>query len=370
MSQDDQDRRFLKLAIDLGRHGLGTTWPNPSVGCVIVRDGIIVGRGHTQPGGRPHAEPMALAQAGDLAAGATAYVSLEPCTHHGKAPPCVDALINANVARVVFAATDVDPRVAGKSRAILEAKGIAVTGPLDQAAGQLANAGFFHRVSLGRPWVTLKLANSIDGRIATATGDSQWITGPQARRLVHAQRRNHDAVMVGGGTARTDDPSLDVRGLGQGPQPVRVVLSSGLDLPLNSKLAATAKDVPVWICHSARASRDLVSAWHGVGAEMIEVNQAPTGGLDGKSCLQALGAKGLTRVYCEGGGQLAASLLKAGCVDEILRFGAGVAIGGDGRAGLGDMGIIKLATARRFELVDLRRVGPDLMETWRPIAPG
>ncbi|PIE08922.1 MAG: riboflavin biosynthesis protein RibD, partial [Rhodobacterales bacterium] len=294
----------MRLALSLGRRGMGACWPNPAVGCVLVQPdgagGRIIGRGWTQPGGRPHGEVMALAQAGD-ARGATAYVTLEPCAHHGQTPPCAQALIEAGVARVVVALTDPDPRVNGGGIAMLRAAGIEVVSDVLRDEAARDHAGFVSRITRGRPIVTLKLANSFDGRIATATGESQWITGPEARRYVHALRARHDAVMVGGGTARADDPSLTVRGLGVTRQPVRVVLSRTLDLPLDSQLARTAREVPVWLCHGAGADRALISAWQGLGAETVAVGVA-RGQLDPRAVLEALAARGLTRVFCEGGG--------------------------------------------------------------------
>ena len=361
------DTRYMRLALSLGRRGQGNCWPNPAVGCVLVRGGRVIGRGWTQPGGRPHGEVVALAQAREQAGdarGATAYVTLEPCAHHGQTPPCAQALIDAGVARVVVALEDPDPRVNGGGFAMLRDAGIDVeTGVLrDEAARD--HAGFLSRITQGRPFVTLKLANSFDGRIATATGESQWITGPEARRYVHALRACHDAVMVGGGTARDDDPSLTVRGLGVTRQPVRVVLSRHLDLPLDSQLARTAKEVPVWLCHSGRADPGLVSAWQGMGAETLEVGVAQ-GQLDPVSVLQALGAKGLTRVFCEGGGGLAASLLNAGLVDELIGFTAGVALGAEGRPSLAAMGVDRLAEASRFALVEARDLGGDVLHRWQ-----
>jgi len=358
------DRRYMALALSLGRRGQGRTWPNPAVGCVIVKDGRIVGRGSTAPGGRPHAEPQALAQAGPAARGATAYVSLEPCAHHGKTPPCSQALIDAGVARVVAAIEDVDPRVSGQGFAQLRDAGIEVTtGVLaDQAEADLS--GFFIRTEQGRPMVTLKLANSFDGRIATASGDSQWITGPVARRAVHAMRMRHDAVMVGAGTARGDDPSLTVRDMGVDHQPVRVVVSRRLDLPLSGVLARTAKEVPVWICHGPDADDMLHRTWDGLGAKLISCDV--TGGhLDPRSILQGLGAEGLTRVFCEGGGALAASLLAADLVDELVGFSAGVVIGAEGTPAIGAMGLARLSEAPRFDLVSSRPVGGDVMHVWK-----
>ena len=354
----------MALALSLASRGLGNVWPNPAVGCVIVSHERIVGRGFTAPGGRPHAETQALSQAGSLARGATAFVSLEPCAHHGKTSPCAEALIGAGVARVVCAVTDSDPRVSGQGLQMLRQAGIIVRdGVLADKARQL-NAGFFSRVERGRPHLTLKLANSFDGRIATATGESQWITGPDARRLVHAMRASHDAVMVGAGTARADDPSLTVRGMGVVTQPVRVVVSRRLDLPLSGQLAQTARDTPLWLLHGADADPALVATWKELGAVLYSVNMIG-GRLDPAGVLHALGTSGLTRVFCEGGGTLAASLLQADMVDELIGFTAGCVIGAEGQPALGALGVDRLAQAPRFDLVDTQRVGPDIVHRWR-----
>ncbi|MEP1766245.1 MAG: bifunctional diaminohydroxyphosphoribosylaminopyrimidine deaminase/5-amino-6-(5-phosphoribosylamino)uracil reductase RibD [Sulfitobacter sp.] len=354
----------MALALSLGRRGHGNTWPNPAVGCVIVRDGLIVGRGWTAPSGRPHAEVRALMQAGDKARGADVFVTLEPCSHFGKTPPCAQALIDAGVARVVVAAGDTDARVAGRGLAMLKAAGITVVTGVCETEAQAQNAGFFSRIEQGRPIVTLKLANSFDGRIATATGESQWITSPPARRMVHAMRARHDAVMVGGGTARADDPTLTVRDLGVQHQPARVVASRRLDVPLTGKLAQTAKDIPLILCHGADASPDLISAWTGIGATLLQCGVAG-GQLDMGDVLQKLGDHGLTRVFCEGGGAVAASLLQADLVDSLVGFSAGVVIGAEGLPGIGAMGVSRLASAPRFDLADTVAVGPDVMHRWR-----
>ncbi|MDQ2093250.1 bifunctional diaminohydroxyphosphoribosylaminopyrimidine deaminase/5-amino-6-(5-phosphoribosylamino)uracil reductase RibD [Rhodalgimonas zhirmunskyi] len=359
----DPDRRFMALALALGRRGRGQCWPNPAVGCVIVKNGRILGRATTAPGGRPHAEPQALAQAGKAARGATAYVSLEPCAHFGQTPPCSQALIEAGIARVVAPLEDNDPRVSGQGFAQLRDAGIeVVTGVLaDEAARDLA--GFFLKTEEGRPFVTLKLATSFDGRIATATGDSQWITGPAARRMVHAMRFDHDAVMVGGGTARIDDPSLTVRDLGVRRQPVRIVASRRLDLPLLSELARTAREVPLWLAHGPDADRALVEAWEGIGARLVCCGLVH-GQLDLRSVLKELGALGLTRVLCEGGGAIAASLLANDLVDELVGFTAGVTIGAEGLPGIGALGLARLAEAPRFRLIETRAIGPDVLHRW------
>ncbi|MBN2761243.1 MAG: bifunctional diaminohydroxyphosphoribosylaminopyrimidine deaminase/5-amino-6-(5-phosphoribosylamino)uracil reductase RibD [Rhodobacteraceae bacterium] len=350
----------MLLAIALGARGLGRVWPNPAVGCVIVRDGRILARGWTQPGGRPHAEAMALA--GCDARGATAYVSLEPCAHHGRTPPCCDALIAAGVARVVTALTDPDPRVSGQGHARLRAAGVIVEEGVETEAAALVNAGFLLRVTEGRPWVTLKLAQTLDGRIATASGESRWITGAEARRAVHALRARHDAVLVGGGTARADDPDLTVRDLGVAHQPVRVVASRGLDLDPKGRLGRTADDVPVWLLHAE--GLPVPDAWAENAARLIGC-AVKDNALNPRAMLTALADEGITRVFCEGGGALAASLLGAGVVDELVVFTAGKLIGADGVPGMGALGLARLADAPRFDLVGFDRVGCDTYQIWR-----
>ncbi len=356
------DARYMALALSLGRRGMGRVWPNPAVGCVIVKDGQIVGRGWTADGGRPHAETQALTQAGAHAKGATAYVTLEPCAHHGKTPPCAEALIAAQISRCVIATSDPDSRVAGKGIAMLQAAGITVEIGEGQAQANLDHAGFFNRVTKGRPWLTLKLATTLDGRIATRTGDSRWITGPAARRMVHAMRSRHDAVMIGGGTARSDDPMLDVRDLGRVPQPVRVVVSGSLNLPTDSRLAKTADQQPLWLCHGAGAG---TADWSGTAAELLECS-AGADGLNPDNVLQMLGKRGITRVFCEGGGAWAASLLKARLVDELVVFGGSALIGADGTPSIGSLDLDQLSDAPRFDLIDVTTVGGDICHRWRP----
>ncbi|MDO5643321.1 MAG: bifunctional diaminohydroxyphosphoribosylaminopyrimidine deaminase/5-amino-6-(5-phosphoribosylamino)uracil reductase RibD [Paracoccus sp. (in: a-proteobacteria)] len=330
----NEDHRQMAHALRLARRALGNAWPNPAVGCVLVRDGRVVGRGWTQPGGRPHAERMALDQAGALARGATAYVTLEPCAHHGRTPPCADALIAARVARVVTALTDPDPRTAGQGHARLRAAGIPVTEGVMTPEAADQQRGFLLRVTEGRPMVTLKLATSLDGRIATASGESQWITGPAARRHVHLMRLRHDAVMVGGATARADRPALNVRGFGPVRQPVRVVVSGQSVLP----------DLPP-------EDDDHGPLWQVAG---------PMG-----QVLRDLGARGLTRIFCEGGGGLAGSLLSEGLVDVLLLYSAGLVLGAGGRAAVGALDFGPLADAPRFTLHRSYPVGPDLFQHWR-----
>ncbi|MEP4197649.1 MAG: bifunctional diaminohydroxyphosphoribosylaminopyrimidine deaminase/5-amino-6-(5-phosphoribosylamino)uracil reductase RibD [Aliishimia sp.] len=359
------DLRYMSLALALGRRGFGRVWPNPAVGCVLVAQNRIVGRGWTQDGGRPHAEVVALAQAGQAAQGATAYVTLEPCSHTGQTGPCCDALIAAGIVRVVVALEDPDPRVSGRGLERLRDAGIEVVTDVLNARAQIDQIGFLRRIEDARPMVTLKLANSFDGRIATATGQSQWITGPEARRSVHMMRARHDAVMVGAGTARHDDPSLTVRDLGHDErQPVRVVVSRRLDIPLMGKLAQTAGDSPVWICHGADADPQLKDTWGGLGAVLIECG-ARGGYLQVSDVLSKLAEKGLTRVFCEGGGQLAASLLEADLVDHLVGFTAGLTIGAEGLPSIGALGLNDLAAAPRFKLAHTRAIGGDVLHEWQ-----
>ncbi len=359
------DLAHMRAALALARRNLGATWPNPSVGCVIVKDGRVAGRGWTQPGGRPHAEAEALRRAGAAARSATAYVSLEPCSHHGRTPPCAEALIAAGIARVVAAGEDLDPRVSGSGLARLRDAGVAVeTGLCAEAAAEL-NAGFFCRVTKGRPLVTLKLATSVDGRIATASGQSRWITGPAARERAHLLRATHDAVLVGTGTALADDPLLTCRLPGlEDRSPVRIVLDRTLRLPAMLRLFAGARETPSWVVTSAAADPARRAALEKLGVAVIAVEPDATGGLDLAATLCALGDKGLTRLLVEGGGGLAASLLRAGLVDRLVWLHAPLLIGGDGIPAVAALGLDALDRAPRFAPMATETVGGDLLETY------
>ena len=352
----------MALALSLGQRGQGCVWPNPAVGCIIVQGSHIVGRGWTQPGGRPHAEAMALQQAGALAQRATAFVTLEPCAHHGATPPCADALIAAGIARCVVAIVDPDPRVSGKGISKLQEAGIEVSVGCQAQEALVAHRGFFNRLQNGRPRVTLKLATSLDGRIATASGESQWITGAEARRDVHGLRACHDAVMIGGGTARADNPSLTVRGLNLDRQPVRVVVSRHLDF--DAPALQAGRDVaPLWLCHAPQVREN--DALQTQCDALLQVPLAPDGQLDLAALMQALGSRGLTSVLCEGGGQLAASLVRDQLVDDVILYTAGLALGADAQPGLGDFALSHLYLAPRFELISARKIGQDIRQDWR-----
>lgn len=363
------DEAHLRAALALAARGLGNTWPNPAVGCVIVRDGAVVGRGWTAPGGRPHAETEALKRAGAAARGATAYVTLEPCCHWGRTPPCADALVAAGVARVVVAMRDPDPRVDGAGLARLRAAGIAVSVGLLEAEARALNAGFLKRLTRNLPLVTLKLATTLDGRIATRTGESQWITGAEARRMAHALRGRHDAVLVGSGTALADDPDLSCRIPGYAAVPtVRVVADARLRLPPTARMLREGQG-PVWVATRPGHPDAVLEPLRAAGAEIVEVPEAEGAhgvplGLDPAALLRALAARGLTRVLAEGGAALGAGLLRAGLVDRLAWFHAPGIIGADGRAALDALPLEVLSAMPRYRRTALALPGADLLSEY------
>ncbi len=365
MTSAASDINHMRAALALARRNLGVTWPNPSVGCVLVKDGAVVSRGWTQPSGRPHAETEALARAGSAAAGATAYVTLEPCSHHGKTPPCTEALIAARVARAVVAVEDPDPRVAGTGFATLKRAGIALeVGLLSEEAREI-NAGFFQRVREGRPLVTLKAATTLDGRIATHRGQSQWITGEVARHRGHALRAQHDAILVGVGTALSDDPDLTCRLPGlTGRSPVRVIIDPRLRLPLTARVVRTARQVPTWIVAYPDADDDRRDAFLECGIELIDATPLSGDRPDMHGMMRALGERGLTRVLVEGGGRVTGALLAEGLIDRMVWFRAAQLIGGDGIPVAAAFGVDKLDQAPRFVRRSVERCGDDILETY------
>jgi len=295
VSSENTDERFMRVALGLAKRALGRAAPNPAVGCVIVDEaGHIAGRGWTQPGGRPHAETVALEKAGAFAQGATAYVSLEPCAHHGRTPPCTDALIKAKVKRVVTACEDPDPRTRGRGVEALRKAGIEVTtGVLPREAADL-NAGFFLKVMEGRPLVSLKVAASLDGRIATMSGESKWITGEEARAYAHLLRARHDAVLIGIGTAMSDDPGLTVRLPGmEDRKPVRIVADSRLRIPLTAKLVKSARETPTWILTRADGGHERRRALADLGVTLVDVPAGEDGTMDMRVALKKLAERGM-----------------------------------------------------------------------------
>jgi diaminohydroxyphosphoribosylaminopyrimidine deaminase/5-amino-6-(5-phosphoribosylamino)uracil reductase len=358
----------MRAALALARRGLGRVAPNPAVGCVLVKDGRVVGRGWTQAGGRPHAETEALARAGEAARGATAYVTLEPCSHHGKTPPCAESLIAAGISRSVVALEDPDPRVSGSGLTLLREAGIAVdTGLLAEAAAEV-NAGYLMRTRTGRPLVTLKLATTLDGRIATRAGESRWITGPLARARAHLLRAESDAVLVGSGTAVTDNPRLDVRLPGlEGRSPLRVLLDGRLRLPLTHDLVVRAGEQPTCLVTRTGNDPDRLAAYRDAGVELLDVPEDAEGNVSLAAALKALGGRGLNAVMVEGGGRVAAGLLREGLVDRLVWFRAPRVIGGDGLPAVAGFGLEHLAEAPDFGLVSAERAGEDLVETYRRV---
>ncbi len=358
------DRHWMRSALTLARKGLGRVWPNPAVGCVIVQNNRLVGRGWTAPGGRPHAETEAIAAAGDLTRGATVYVSLEPCAHTGKTPPCADALIAAGVSRVVIALRDPDPRVDGGGIAKLKAAGIAVTlGVLEEEARHV-NAGFLSRIEKGRPFVTAKLATTLDGRIATGSGQSKWITGEAARRRVHVMRAEADAVFVGLSTVLKDDPQLTCRVTGlEDRSPVRLILDTRLEIDSTSQVVATAGTIPSWVLTTAPSKGERARRLIDAGVTVISCPE--TGGrIDLTDAFRILGDRGLTRILVEPGAQLLAGLLAANLVDSLAWFRSGMVLGGDALPVTGSLAISELDAARRFRRSAEERVGEDVLETW------
>lgn len=360
-SQDEIDRRRMAHALALARRGLGRTAPNPAVGAILVSpDGAVVGRGWTQPGGRPHAEPVALAAAGPAARGATLYVTLEPCSHYGKTPPCADALVAAGVARVVAALGDPDERVAGRGFARLREAGIEVaTGVLEQEARRLT-AGHIARVTLGRPHVTLKLAQSADGKVAGPGGRPVAITGEASRARVHLMRAESDAILVGIGTVLADDPELTCRLPGMADRsPIRIVLDAELRTPPGAKLVRGAREVPTWIFAAVDAPADRERALRDSGVEVLRVERGQ-GGLRLGQSLGLLGVRGITRLMVEGGPTVAKALLDAGLADEAVMLAAPKTLGADATNGLasGALGDAGLAE------VSQERVGEDLWSTY------
>ena len=324
------DRRFMRLALSLGRRGLGRTWPNPAVGAVIVRDEEIVGRGWTQPRGRPHAEIEALRRAGAMARGATLYVTLEPCSHHGKSPPCADAVIASGIARVVSAMEDPNPEVAGRGHARLRSAGIAVDVGIEAATARRDHAGHIRRMRDGRPQVMLKLAISADGKAAGAGRKRVPITGNAVRDRVHMMRAESDAIMIGIGTALADDPVLTCRLPGMAKMsPTRVVLDAGLRLPLQSRLLATAGEMPLLIMAGKHAPAASEAAVRQRGAEVVRVAETE-GRLDLPEVLNLLAQRGITRLMVEGGPTVASALIEADLVDEAVFFHSPVVIGEEG----------------------------------------
>jgi diaminohydroxyphosphoribosylaminopyrimidine deaminase/5-amino-6-(5-phosphoribosylamino)uracil reductase len=358
------DLRFMALALTLGRRGLGRTWPNPAVGAVVVENGVIAGRGWTQPGGRPHAEVEALRRAGKAARGGTLYVTLEPCSHHGKTPPCADAVIAAGIKRVVSALEDPNPKVAGAGHARLAGAGIAVDVGVGAQEARRDHAGHIRRVRDGRPQVMLKLAISEDGKVAAAGRRPIAITGSETRDRVHLLRAQNDAIMIGIGTALADDPLLTCRLPGmEKDSPVRVVLDSELRLPESSRLARTAREVPVWVIAGMRAPLDREQALAAAGAHIMRV-PSRDGQFDISAVLNLLAERGITRLMVEGGPTLAASLVAADLIDDAMLFRSAKLVGADGINAIEGLPLAALIDSPRLERVKSEPLGADIWDVF------
>ena len=359
----------MAAALALARRGLGSVWPNPAVGCVLVKTGTVVGRGWTQRGGSPHAETEALGRAESRALGATAFVSLEPCAHRGKTPPCAEALIKAGIARCVVAVEDPDPRVSGRGLDQLRQAGVSVeVGILADQAREL-NEGFFSRIIKGRPSVTLKLATTLDGFIATANGESQWITGSLARQRGHLMRAEHDGVLIGVGTAVSDDPMLTCRLAGmQQRSPIRIVLDSNLRLPLTNALVTTAHEHKTWIVTKSDSNKERCAAYGDYGVEVLKADVGANGWLSMKQVMNVIGRQGITRLLVEGGPSVTSSLFQEGMVDRVAWFRAPTLLGGEGINVTLPLGLTKLADAIIFRRLGIEVVGEDILESFAVVS--
>ena len=346
------DQRFMALALTLGRRGQGRSWPNPAVGAVVVKDGVIVGRGWTQPGGRPHAEPEALSRAGEAARGATLYVTLEPCSHIGKSPPCADAIIAAGIARVVSAIEDPNPEVASQGHAKLRAAGISVDIGLAAAEAAHDHAGHFRRIRDKRPHVILKLAVSSDDKIGAAGRKPVAISGEAAKARVHLLRAQSDAILVGIGTVLADDPLLTCRLPGmEARSPVRVVLDRSLRIPGASRLIHSARETPLWVMTSNVSEAPAAMKLGAAGAQVIRVATTSTPPrLDLPGVLHALAGKGITRLLVEGGARVASSFVASGLVDEVWLLRGAEAVGADGVAALDALPLTSITQSPAFKL--------------------
>lgn len=360
-----EDSRYMTVALALSERGLGTVWPNPSVGCVLVNNGQLVGRGWTQPRGRPHAETTALEMAGDSAKGSTAYVTLEPCSHHGKTKPCAESFIKAKITRVVASMEDPDPRVSGQGFRCMETAGIEVAVGLGEDDAKYLNAGFLKLIHFGRPLVTLKLSGSLDGRSATCLGESKWITNKLSRSHGHLLRAKHDAILIGSGTAIADNPWLTCRLPGLlGASPVRVIMDGRLATPTGNELITSARTTPTWIITVKGKSSDKKQKYKRLGVKIYEVDADSEGHPNALKTLEYLGSKGITRVLLEGGPKIASAFIREHLVDRLVCFRAPLIIGGDGLPVIEGLALKKLEEAPTLSRRSILRLGSNIFETF------
>ena len=361
-----EDLRWMEAALNLGSRSLGLTAPNPAVGAILVKNGAVVGRGATAPGGRPHAERIAVGQAGEAARGATLYVTLEPCSHFGVSPPCVDAVVAAGVARVVSAMEDPNPLVGGQGHARLRAAGIAVSVGPGAAQARRDHLGHILRVTAGRPYVTLKLGETADGFASAGSNDARLrITGPIADLRVQIMRSTHEAIMVGIETAIVDDPALTVRLHGLDRRPLRVVLDTHLRLPERSRLAVTSRDVPTLVIAAATAPDETTQRLEDLGVMIERVALDAEGHVDLQDALRTLAGRGITRVFSEGGPLVAARLIALGLADEIALITADKPLARLGVVALDPETRSALLDGSRYHPVETRDYGADTMRLWQ-----
>lgn len=362
MTTSDRDRLFMRLALREAAKGVGRTSPNPCVGAVVVRDGEVVARGYHRQAGSPHAEVNALNAAGEHARGATLYVTLEPCNHQGRTPPCTERILAAGVKRVVVGMNDPNPQVVGGGIGYLAGRGVEVVAGVLAEEALALNRPFAKHITTGRPWVIMKAGMSMDGRIATRTGHSQWITGATARARGHLWRDRVDAILVGVETALADDPALTARPRGRrGRDPLRVVLDSTLRLPPTARLFHQKSTMATWVFCAPAASVAQRAALVAAGAVVKEVAISPHGGLDLGAVLAALGDHGVASLLVEGGGRVHAAFLRDNLYDQACLFAAPLFLGSDGLPVVGGLGVDRVKQGRRFQLTKVRRLGEDIM---------
>lgn len=357
----NDDIRFMRRALELALRGEGAVNPNPLVGAVIVRNGRIIGAGWHERWGGLHAERNALARCSEPAAGATMYVTLEPCCHHGKTPPCTEALISAGIKRVVVGMPDPNPLVAGKGIAQLREAGIEVECGVLEEELRYQNRIFIKYITTRLPWVVMKAAMTLDGKIATSTGDSRWVTGPEARKRVHEMRHSLMAILVGIGTVEADDPMLNCRLEGEHRQPIRLVADSTARIALDTQLVRTALEQRTIVAHTARAEQSRLDALHKAGVETWCCAEEE-GHLSMRDLMQKIGATGIDSLLVEGGGQLNSSLLRSGFVDEAAFFVAPKLVGGaDAKSPIEGRGVERMAEAVELEGLEVEHFGADLL---------
>ena len=363
-TQNTIDKKWMSVALSLAKRTKGATWPNPNVGCVIVKDDKLIGRGWTAPTGRPHAETQALKSAGAASANSTAYVTLEPCAHTGKTKPCTSSLIRANVARIVIATRDPDPRVSGQGLKLLKNAGISITEGILKDEACYEHFGFFNRILNGKPKITLKLATSLDGKIATKNNESKWITGERSRKLTHLYRMQSDAVMIGSRTAIMDDPSLNVRHITTKQQPAKIIIDTTLKTPLTSKIFQSANEFKTIICCGHNVDQSLVSIWINQGSKIIKCKTNMDGKIDLIDAMKHLGTIGINNIFCEGGASLATSLLKADLIDEFISMTSGLLIGANGRSVVGNFDNLSISKLPILKLRESYKHGQDVVSIW------